>query len=162
MSSSAKSAVAVAGRNCTIWRGFAAVAPTERSTSVTSPGLRADQLYTDFFELLPPGGFLITEGWLRAFGASLLSARLLAVVTIAGIASLTYLTCLRVSKNVVGSALVVFAWVVTSQGVWTQINHHWFTTLLSIAAFYTSLVHAQTTRQKCETRSWGSGSRRSK
>ncbi len=110
--------------------------------------LHGDHLYADFFEFLPPGGFLITEVWLRAFGASLLSARLLAIVTIAGIASLTYLTCLRVSKNVVSSALIVFAWVVISQGVWTQINHHWFTTLLSMAAFYTSLVYAQTNSSK--------------
>src|SRR5258708_5708963 len=37
--------------------------------------LRGDGLYTDFFEFLPPGGFLITAAWFGMAGMSMESAR---------------------------------------------------------------------------------------
>src|SRR5262245_44602126 len=61
--------------------------------------LRGERLYVDFFELLPPGGFIITAGWFGIAGISMWSARVLAVATIAGIACFTYLACRQVSKS---------------------------------------------------------------
>src|SRR5262249_40317170 len=51
--------------------------------------LAGKRLYADFFEFLPPGNFLIIEGWFRLTGVSLLSARILAIGTIVGIACFT-------------------------------------------------------------------------
>lgn len=96
--------------------------------------LRGRVLYADFFELHPPGGFLLTEAWLRMAGVSLTSLRLLSIVTVAAIAVLTYLACVKVSGGPFLSAVLALAWVVLSQGAWTQVNHHYFTTAFSMAA----------------------------
>src|SRR5437870_5405854 len=46
--------------------------------------LRGSTLYVDFFEFLPPGGFVLTAAWFSLTGVSLLSARTLAILTIVG------------------------------------------------------------------------------
>ena len=102
--------------------------------------LRGSRLYADFFEFLPPGGFLLTEAWFSIAGISIGSARSLAILTIVGIACFTYLACWQASKNAPLSALLATGWVVMSQGVWTQVSHHWFTTLFSMVAAWAALV----------------------
>lgn len=102
--------------------------------------LRGDRIYIDFFEFLPPGGFIIMEGWFRIAGISLFSARALAILTIAGISCFTYLACRKASKDAPLSALIAIGWIVVSQGEWTQINHHWFTTLFSMVAAWATLA----------------------
>jgi hypothetical protein len=104
--------------------------------------LHGDRLYVDFFELLPPGGFVITAAWFAVAGISLSSARILAILTVAAIACFTYLACRAVCKRGAYPALVVIAWVVMTQGFWTQVSHHWFTTLFSMVAFWLSLKSA--------------------
>jgi hypothetical protein len=108
--------------------------------------LRGSRLYGDFFEFLPPGGFLLTEAWFSLAGTSIASVRALAILTIVGIACFTYLACWQASKNAPLSVLLAIGWVVTSQGIWTQVSHHWFTTLFSMVAAWAALVsveHAQ-------------------
>lgn len=65
---------------------------------------------------------------------SLTSLRLLSIVTVAAIAVLTYLACVKVSGGPFLSDVLALAWVVLSQGALTQVNHHYFTTALSMAA----------------------------
>jgi hypothetical protein len=103
--------------------------------------LRGDRLYADFFEFLPPGGFVLTAAWLKVAGISLWSARQLAVLTIIGIAGFTFLACRRACKNTPLSAVLATGWVVMSQGMWTQLSHHWFTTLFSMIAAWAALVN---------------------
>src|SRR5262249_13763319 len=43
---------------------------------------RGAGLYVDFFEFLPPGGFVLTEAWFSLAGISIVSARSLAILTI--------------------------------------------------------------------------------
>jgi hypothetical protein len=104
--------------------------------------LHGDRLYVDFFEFLPPGSFLIMAGWFAAIGTSLWSARCLAILVIAGIACLTYLTCRQVSKNAAASALIALAWLITSpeHGYYVQISHHWFATLFSMISAWAVLA----------------------
>jgi hypothetical protein len=109
--------------------------------------LRGRSIYVDFFEFLPPGGFVLTEGWFRIFGISIESARSLAILTIVGIACLTYLTCRQASKNAPLSALLSTGWVVMSQGPWTQVSHHWFTTLFSMVAASAALANVEHARR---------------
>jgi hypothetical protein len=101
--------------------------------------LRGDTLYADFFEFHPPGGFLLTATWFRIAGISFLSARLLAVLTITGIACFTYLACRHSSQNGPLSAFLTIGWVVMSQGPWTQVNHHYFSTLFSMITAWAAL-----------------------
>ena len=105
--------------------------------------LRGSRLYADFFEFLPPGGFVLTEAWFAITGISVGSARSLAILTIVGIACFTYLACWRASKNAPLSALLATGWVVMSQGVWTQVSHHWLTTLFSMVAAWATLVNLE-------------------
>lgn len=105
---------------------------------------RGEKLYVDFFEFLPPGGFIITLSWLGIAGVSFVSARLLAILVIVCIACLTYTACYRACRSVTASALTVVAWVVMSQGEWTQLSHHWFTTLFSVAVLLTLLKWIET------------------
>ena len=102
--------------------------------------LGGERLYSDFFEFLPPGSFLLVEGWFRIAGQSFFAARILATLTIAGIACFTYLSCLEASKHLVISAASALAWAIWSQLVWNlQISHHWFTTLLSMISAWAAL-----------------------
>jgi len=112
--------------------------------------LRGQRLYVDFFAIHPPGGFLIVVGWLGITGISMWSARLLAILTITGIACFTYLACRQASRHAPSSALIAIGWAVLSQGVWTQINHHWFTTLLSMVAAWAALSSVE----KPQRRQW--------
>lgn len=105
--------------------------------------LRGNRLYVDFFEFLPPGGFLIAAAWLGIAGTSIWSVRLLAILTIVGIACFTYLACRQASKHSAASALVAIGWVGLSQGFWTQLNHHWFATLFSMVTVWTTLYSVE-------------------
>ena len=102
--------------------------------------LRGDRIYLDFFEFLPPGSFAITAIWFKVAGISLLSARALAIATAAGIACFTYLACRQASKHAPTSAFIAVAWVVLTQGYWTEVIHQWFTTLFAIVAAWATLV----------------------
>jgi hypothetical protein len=105
--------------------------------------LRGNRLYADFFEFYSPGGFVLTEAWFSIAGISFGSARSLAILTIVGIACFTYLACWQASKNAPLSALLATGWVMMSQGIWTQVSHHWFTTLFSMVAVWAALVSVQ-------------------
>ena len=102
--------------------------------------LRGDRLYADFFEFLPPGGFILTAAWFKLAGISLLSARILAILTIVGIAAFTFLACRQASGNAPLSAFLTLGWVMMSQGLWTQALHHWFTTLFSMICAWAALA----------------------
>ena len=91
--------------------------------------MAGQRLYADFFEFLPPLSFVITKVWLSAFGMSLLAARWLAAVTVTGICAVTFMACLRAGVAAPLVAASLTAWVLMSQGDWTQVNHHWFATL---------------------------------
>jgi hypothetical protein len=110
--------------------------------------LRGQRLYVDFFEFLPPGGFVIMAAWFAITGISIWSARLLAILTITGIACFTYLACRQASKHAPSSALVAIGWAVMSQGLWTQISHHWFTTLFSMIAAWAALTSVEKPQQR--------------
>ncbi|MEJ0015440.1 MAG: hypothetical protein WDN25_02555 [Acetobacteraceae bacterium] len=106
--------------------------------------LRGHRLYADFFEFLPPGGFVLTAAWLGATGVSFGSARLLAILVIAGAACFAYLACRVASRNAPLSAGLVIAWVIMSQGEWTAISHHWFSTLFLMIAAWAALAGCDT------------------
>jgi 4-amino-4-deoxy-L-arabinose transferase-like glycosyltransferase len=110
--------------------------------------LRGSTLYVDFFEFLPPGGFVLTAAWLSIAGISIWSARSLAILTIVGIACFTYLACRQASKNAPLSALLTTAWLVMSQGEWTQVNHHYFTTLFSMVAAWAALSNVEDAQRR--------------
>ena len=109
-----------------------------------SGGLR---LYADFFEVSPPLGFLVVQGWLELFGNSLISVRILTALTISGIAYLSFKACHSVSNSRVIAIMLTLTWVTASQGSWTQTNHHWFATLLSMICLNALLSHQITRRQ---------------
>jgi len=108
--------------------------------------LRGERLYRDFFEFLPPGGFLLAAGWFGLTNVSLFSARVLATFTFIGIACVLYSVTVRVSCNTLASTVAVVVFVVTSQGVLMQVSHHWFTTLFCISALFGSLIWIDTHR----------------
>jgi hypothetical protein len=105
--------------------------------------LRGDKLYVDFFEFLPPGGFLIVTAWFGITEISIWSARLLAILIITAIACFTYLACRQASNHALSSVLVALGWVVMSQGLWTQVSHHWLTTLFSMVAAWAALASSE-------------------
>jgi hypothetical protein len=109
--------------------------------------LEGRRLYIDFFEILPPGGFLIMALWFGGTGISMWSARLLAILTIMGIACFTYLACRQASKHAPSSALVAIGWAVMSQGFWTQVSYNWFTTLFSMVAAWAVLASIEKPQQ---------------
>jgi hypothetical protein len=96
-------------------------------------------LYRDFFEFHPPLGFLIVSSWTAVFGQSLLAARALHVLVVTLTAWLAY-DCSRIlSGRPALSACLALTWVASSQGIWTLVNHHWFTSFFSMVAFWAIL-----------------------
>src|SRR5262249_40962221 len=86
--------------------------------------LRGQRLYVDFFEFLPPGGFLNLMGLVSITEISILAARILAILTITGIAFFPHLPFRPASRHAPPPALIAIGWAVLSQGFWTQISHH--------------------------------------
>lgn len=101
--------------------------------------LHGSRLYVDFFEFLPPGGFVVTAAWFWIAGISLWSARALTLLIITGIACFTYLACRTACKQAFYPVLVVVAWLIMVQGFDTQLSHHWLTTLFSMIVAYSAL-----------------------
>jgi hypothetical protein len=102
--------------------------------------LRGQRLYADFFQFLPPGAVVVTAAWFSVAGVSFGAARSLAIMTFVGIACFTYLSCRQASRNAALSALLVVCWLTLSLWAWMQISHHWFATLLSVAAAWAAFV----------------------
>jgi len=100
---------------------------------------RGERLYADFFEFLPPGGFLLTAGWFGIAPVTFASARLLAMLTIVCIALLGFLACRAARASAPLSAVLVGLWLMMSQPEYLQIWHHWFTTLFSMLSLWAAL-----------------------
>lgn len=98
--------------------------------------MQGQVLYRDFFEFHPPVGFLLITGWLELFGSSLVSARALMMLVTAVTAWCTFTCCRITSGRPRLSATLTLIWVVAGQGMWTQVNHHWFTTMFSMIALW--------------------------
>jgi hypothetical protein len=104
--------------------------------------LRGEDLYRDFFELLPPGSFLLTAAWMKVFGADFAAVRTLALVVIASIAALTYAAARLASGSRLLAAGLAMGWATFSQGGWTVVSPHWFATAASMAAGWALLGEA--------------------
>jgi hypothetical protein len=102
--------------------------------------LRGEVIYRDFFEFLPPGSFLLVASWMKVFGATFASARVLAISVIVSIAVLLYVSVRLTSEKRAPAALLTIAWISVSQGGWTVVSHHWFTTACSVASAVCLLV----------------------
>jgi hypothetical protein len=102
--------------------------------------LDGQTVYRDFFEFHPPLAFLAISRWLEIFGTSLFAARMLVIMAIALTAGLSFSFCKLVSGRPVLSGLLTLAWLVGTQGVWTVLNHHWFTTFLTMLSMLTLLT----------------------
>ena len=85
------------------------------------------------------GGDIVINGQSSAWVSNGAVAQV-AILTIVGIACFTYLACWQASKNAPLSALLATGWVVMSQGIWTQVSHHWFTTLFSMLAAWAAMT----------------------
>jgi hypothetical protein len=98
-----------------------------------------ETIYKDFFEFLPPGGFILTAWWFAIAGMSVLSARIIGYLIFAGLACSTYLATRQPTRNAPYSAIMTIVFVAASQGPQTQLGHHWLTTCLSMIAFCAAL-----------------------
>jgi hypothetical protein len=119
--------------------------------------LRGEAIYRDFFEFLPPGGFMLLYGWFDWTGVSLPGARAFAIGCLAGIAALTFLASHRASGRTAVPALLTLQWVVATQGhadLGTQVSHHWLTTLFSILAAYATLDTVARASRWCIGPAW--------
>src|SRR5262249_44465469 len=74
------------------------------------------------------------------FGISIVSARCLGISMITGIAVVTYLASYRASRHAAYSGFMSLMWTMMAQGYFTQVSHHWLTTLLSMVAIWLALA----------------------
>jgi len=93
--------------------------------------LDGQALYRDFFEILPPGAFLIPAAWMRLFGSDFLAARAFSAAVIAATAALLYVSARRASGSRTLAALLALPWVVR---VSIESNHHALTTAACMAS----------------------------
>jgi hypothetical protein len=102
--------------------------------------LRGQHLYTDFFEFLPPGGFVLTAAWLHVAGISFIALRVLAILSIAALSCFTFLSCRIAGRSSLFAAVLTIGWLILSQGDDTQLSHHWLTTLFAMVTVWASLA----------------------
>lgn len=95
--------------------------------------LGGEALYRDLFEILPPGGFLVTEAWMRAAGSSLAVARLVPLGCTALSAALLYHTARAVSGSRWLATLATLAFSLSSTGA-VIVGHHALATALATSA----------------------------
>ncbi|MBI5532590.1 MAG: hypothetical protein HY898_07740 [Deltaproteobacteria bacterium] len=100
--------------------------------------LRGQPVHTGFFALTP-GVYVVTAGWMTLFGPGIAAMRTLALCTILGIALLAYSACRSVSGSRPLAACCAIAWVLTTQGTWTTISHHWMSALACMATLVVAL-----------------------
>ena len=93
--------------------------------------LHGQRLYVDFFEFLPPGGFLIVELWMKIFGEGFAAARVLAIGVVALISALLYAAARVASGDRWIALALALVWAVRAP---FEVNHHWFTTAASMAS----------------------------
>ena len=96
---------------------------------------------TSIFQFLPPGSFLSHCGMVWRGGDVDVVARYWRSSRSWGSLVSTW-----PPTGVQGAptcALIAIGWAVMSQGLWTQINHHWFTTLFSMVAAWAVLVNVE-------------------
>lgn len=93
--------------------------------------LDGQALYRDFFEILPPGAFLIPAGWMRLFGSDFLAARALSAAVIAAVAALLYVSARQASGRRALAALLALPWAVR---ISIESNHHALTTAACMAS----------------------------
>ena len=92
--------------------------------------LAGDTLYRDYFEVVPPGSFVMVAGWMKVFGAGFGSARVFSVGVIGLIAALLYCTTVLAAGNRLLAALLAIAWATRAP---FDNSHHWLTTAASMA-----------------------------
>ncbi|HQT63115.1 MAG TPA: hypothetical protein PLO16_01225 [Acidocella sp.] len=111
--------------------------------------LRGEHLYTDFFEFLPPGGFVLTAFWFSLTGISVLATRMLQLLVIGLVVSFTFLATRQATKNAPLSAILVIGYVLAVPAqVLMQLGHHWFTNLFALIAFWLALCRAEKPPQR--------------
>jgi len=101
--------------------------------------MSGEVLYRDVFAFLPPGGYLLTEAWMRIVGDSLVAARAFAIAVAVLTTCVVYLACVAEGAGRAAAACLALGWVATTQGDWTVVNHHAITTLLSMGAALTTV-----------------------
>jgi len=102
--------------------------------------LRGDRLYSDFFEFLPPGGYLLTAAWFQLTGISFGAVRSLQLLLFTGTCVLTYLACLKVLRRPAASAIAVLLWAAMALHVTWDLSHHWYTSVLCMGVLL-ALLH---------------------
>jgi hypothetical protein len=102
--------------------------------------LNGERLYVEFFEFLPPGGFMLTAGWLAITDGSFIAARVLVIGVLVGIGCLVYAACLRVTQNIALSIGATLVWTAFTQGEVAQFLHNWFTSLFCMITFVALLA----------------------
>ena len=93
--------------------------------------LDGQALYRDFFEILPPGAFLIPAAWMSVAGSDFLAARVFSAAVIAAVAALLYLSARLASGSRALAALLALPWAVR---VSIESNHHALTTAAAMAS----------------------------
>ncbi|MEO7095876.1 MAG: hypothetical protein ABI175_21630 [Polyangiales bacterium] len=109
--------------------------------------LRGEPLYAGFFRLFP-GVYFIVAGWMKVFGSSLLSIRVLALASITGVTGAAYLGGRLSSGSRVVSAICALTFALTGHGPWTTISHHWFSALFGTAAVTMALSASASPRPR--------------
>lgn len=102
--------------------------------------LRGEVIYRDFFEVVPPGGFLVMGAWMKLVGEDFGATRLLAVGTIALIAALAYAAATLAGGHRLLAALLAMASAIRAP---LENNHHWLTTAASLAAAVSLLLERE-------------------
>ena len=103
--------------------------------------LRGEGLHAGFFRWFP-GVYFIVAAWMKVVGDGLVSMRVLAVMSMSGVACAIYSACRVTSRSRVVAAGCALAWALMSHGPWTVITHHWLSALFATSSVLASLLAA--------------------
>ena len=92
------------------------------------------------FLSLSPGATVVVAGWMGIFGDSLTACRILALLTLSGIAAAACASCLYAGQSRWLAACCALGWAVVAHGPWSVVSHHWFGGALAMGAVWAALA----------------------
>lgn len=98
--------------------------------------LNGEILYRDVFAILPPLGYVIIKNWIVVLGGDFFTIRLLAILCVSIIALVTFHLSQLINKAPIFTFTLCTLWLLSSQGKYTVLSHHWISATFVLTAFF--------------------------
>ncbi len=105
--------------------------------------LYGDVLYKDIKTYLFPGTFYLVGLSFKILGVSILSARFITCMTVAGIGLLLFKLCIKITENIFFSLIPACLYVIIVYNLWYITSYYWFFTFFTLISLLLMINYIQ-------------------